>query len=141
MSPSSSAYPLCRWPALCGALTAPPPPAPCCADNTPGCTLEAKAFRDSYAQLKKFGADVIGISSDSVESHSSFCSELDLPYTLLSDEDGAVREMYGVPKDLFGLLPGRQTFVIAKDGTVALSFNNQFKPEEHVAQAIKALSA
>jgi len=110
-------------------------------DNTPGCTLEAKAFRDSYAALRKLKADVIGISSDSVDSHANFCSELDLPYTLLSDEGDAVRGMYGVPKDLFGLLPGRQTFVIGKDGTVELVFNNQFSPEMHVEEAIKALTS
>lgn len=109
-------------------------------DNSPGCNLEAKAFRDAYAELRKLGADVIGISSDSVESHSAFCSELELPYTLLSDEGDSVRSMYGVPKDLFGLLPGRQTFVIGKDGEVKTVFNNQFKPELHVEAAIEALS-
>ena len=110
-------------------------------DNTPGCTLEAKAFRDAYGDLKKLGAEVIGISSDSVDSHNSFCSDLDLQYILLSDEGDVVRQLYGVPKDLFGLLPGRQTFVIAKDGEVKLVFNNQFSPEKHVQEALKVLSA
>lgn len=87
-------------------------------DNTPGCTLEAKAFKDAYATLRKKGAEVIGVSSDSVDSHKSFCDDLELPYTLLADGDGSVRELYDIPSDLFGLLPGRQTFVIGKDGTV-----------------------
>jgi len=109
-------------------------------DNTPGCTLEAKAFRDNYSQLKKLGADVIGISSDSVDSHAAFCSDLELPFTLLSDEEDKVRTTFGVPKDLFGLLPGRQTFVISKEGEVKLVYNNQFGPEKHVEEAIKALA-
>lgn len=88
-------------------------------DNTPGCTLEAKAFRDAYATLKSKGAQVVGVSSDSVESHKSFCNELELPYELLADTDGSIRKLYDVPSDIFGLLPGRQTFVISKDGTVA----------------------
>lgn len=110
-------------------------------DNTPGCTLEAKAFRDAYAELKKYGADVIGISSDSSESHKSFCDELDLPYTLLADEDGSVREQFGVKKDLLGLLPGRETYVIDPKGTILKVFNNQFSPEKHVEAAIQALTS
>jgi thioredoxin-dependent peroxiredoxin len=83
---------------------------------------------------------VVGISSDSVDSHKSFCSDLDLPFTLLSDEGDAVRKAYGVPTDLLGLLPGRVTYVIGKDGVVKLVFNNQFAPEKHVKEAIAALS-
>ena len=109
-------------------------------DNTPGCTIEAKAFRDSYTDLQKLGASVIGVSGDSVDSHKSFCSKFDLPYTLLSDEGDKVRQQYGVPKDLFGLLPGRQTYVI-KDGVVVLVFNSQLKAKQHVQEAIKALSS
>mmetsp|Transcript_11866 Transcript_11866/g.23824 ORF Transcript_11866/g.23824 Transcript_11866/m.23824 type:complete len:152 (-) Transcript_11866:381-836(-) len=109
-------------------------------DNTPGCTREAKAFEDAYAQIGKI-AKVYGISSDDPESHSNFCSSLGLSYTLLSDEDGSIREKFGVPKDLFGLLPGRETYVIGKDGTVKGVFNNQFDPEKHVQFVIKALEA
>jgi thioredoxin-dependent peroxiredoxin len=108
---------------------------------TPGCTLEAKAFRDSYAQMKKLGVDVYGISNDSPEDQKSFCEANELPYTLLCDENDKVRSMYGVPKDLFGLLPGRQTYVInGKDGNVELVFNNQFKPEQHVEEVLKVLN-
>ena len=109
-------------------------------DNTPGCTIEAKAFRDSYTDLQKLGASVIGVSGDSVDSHKSFCSKFDLPYTLLSDEGDKVRQQYGVPKDLFGLLPGRQTYVI-KDGVVVLVFNSQLKAKQQVQEAIKSLTS
>lgn len=109
-------------------------------DDSPGCTREAKAFNDAYAEMRKF-ADVYGISSDDTDSHSAFCSSLDLKYTLLSDEDGAVRKQFGVANDLFGLLPGRETYVIGKDGKVKAVFNNQFSPEKHVDVALKALTA
>lgn len=110
-------------------------------DNSPGCTKEAKAFKDSYAAFKKIGAEVIGVSSDSAESHKEFKQSLDLPFTLLADEAGEVRQLYEVPKDLFGLLDGRQTFVIGKDGAIKLIFNDQFGPEKHVEQALAALEA
>lgn len=111
-------------------------------DNTPGCTTQAKAFKDAYTELsKKLNAKVIGISSDSVDSHQSFCDQLDLPFTLLSDEGGEVRSLYKVPKDLFGLLDGRVTFVVDKTGTVVKVFNSQFAPEKHVTEAINALAA
>jgi peroxiredoxin Q/BCP len=57
-------------------------------DNTPGCTLEAKAFSSAYSKIKSMGAEVYGISSDSVESHKDFCDTLGLQFTLLSDEGG-----------------------------------------------------
>lgn len=83
---------------------------------------------------------MIGISSDSTESHKNFCDELDLPYTLLADENDEVRQIFGVKKDLFGILPGRETYVINKDGVVQIVFNNQFSPEKHVEVVLKALS-
>jgi thioredoxin-dependent peroxiredoxin len=107
-------------------------------DDSPGCTREAKAFNDAYGQLKKY-ADVYGISSDSPESHKNFCDSLNLSYTLLADEDGSVRKQFGVKSDLFGLLPGRETYVIAKNGTVLEVFNSQLSPEKHVEVASKAL--
>src|SRR5215470_17739362 len=80
-------------------------------DETAGCTREACAFRDSYEVFAEAGAEVIGISSDSVESHAGFAGHHKLPFTLLSDKGGRVRKSYGVPATL-GLLPGRVTYVI-----------------------------
>src|SRR6266850_1274955 len=86
-------------------------------DDTPGCTKEACAFRDDYEAFQEIGAEVIGVSSDAAESHGKFASKYRLPFVLLSDRDGDVRRRYGVPATL-GLLPGRVTFVIDRQGTV-----------------------
>jgi peroxiredoxin Q/BCP len=110
------------------------------ADATPGCTKEACAFRDSYSDFLAAGAVVLGVSSDDAESHAAFREANNLPFPLLVDEDDAVREAYGIGKDLFGLIKGRQTFVIDSEGTVALSFNNQFDFEGHVTKTLALLS-
>jgi thioredoxin-dependent peroxiredoxin len=109
-------------------------------DDTPGCTKEACAFRDDYDQFEKLDAEVIGISSDSVESHRRFAKKHDLPFTLLSDEVGQVRKRYGV-RNSFGLFPGRVTYVIDEEGVVRLIFSSQLGVEQHVEEALKALQA
>ena len=68
------------------------------ADNTPGCTKEACAFRDSYSAFTKAGASVIGISSDDADTHTGFADKYDLPFTLLTDEGDEVRDEFGIPK-------------------------------------------
>ena len=80
-------------------------------DNALGCTKEVCAFRDNIEEYGKLDAEVIGISSDSMESHRAFAHKHDLPFALLSDEGGKVRKLYGVPNTL-GLFPGRVTYVI-----------------------------
>jgi peroxiredoxin Q/BCP len=107
-------------------------------DNTHGCTAEACAFRDSYQVFKDAGAEVIGISSDSAESHQQFASRHSLPFILLSDVKGMVRKRYGVPAAL-GLLPGRVTYIIDKQGIVRHIFSAQFAAEKHVTEALKVL--
>ena len=107
-------------------------------DDTPGCTKEACAFRDDHEGFGKLDAEVIGISSDSVESHRGFAAKHDLPYTLLSDEDKKVRKLYGVPNTL-GLFPGRVTYIIDREGIVRHVFSSQLGAEKHVEEAIKAL--
>ncbi len=110
-------------------------------DNTVVCTKEACAFRDSYEEFRDIdGAEVFGISSDPVESHKRFSSEYRLPFRLLSDENGAVRELYGVPKTL-GILPGRVTYVIDGKGIVVHITSSQLGYKKHVGEAIKALRA
>jgi thioredoxin-dependent peroxiredoxin len=111
------------------------------ADATPGCTKEVCAFRDSYVDFVKAGAAVMGISGDSQESHASFASDNELPFSLLVDEGDETRAAYGVQPDLFGLIKGRQTFVISPDGEVLLSFNNQFAPDDHVKKTLALLTA
>jgi len=107
-------------------------------DDTPGCTKEACSFRDSYEAFKEAGAEVIGVSSDSEASHGKFATKYKLPFTLVSDADGAVRKRYGVPATL-GLLPGRVTFVIDRDGVVRHVFNSQLQATRHVEEALQTL--
>ena len=107
-------------------------------DDTPGCTKQACVFRDNYDVFKERDAEVIGISSDSVELHRGFAAKHDLPYTLLSDEDKKVRKLYGVPNTL-GLFPGRVTYIIDREGIVRHVFSSQLGVEKHVEEAIKAL--
>jgi peroxiredoxin Q/BCP len=107
-------------------------------DDTLGCTKEVCAFRDNFEDFRKLNAEVIGISSDSVESHRAFLKRHDLPFTLLSDEEGNVRKLYGVPTTL-GLFPGRVTYVIEEEGVVRHVFSSQLGVERHVAEAVEAL--
>lgn len=109
-------------------------------DGTPICTQEACAFRDSYEQFLDAGADVIGVSSDSAESHRAFASEHKLAFPLISDADGALRKTFGVPKTL-GVLPGRVTYVIDQAGIIRQIFSAQFASTEHVRQALNAVAS
>lgn len=108
-------------------------------DDTPGCTKQACYFRDSYEVYKKAGADVVGISSDSPESHKAFADKHNLPFTLLTDKDGALRKQFGIGNDFLGALPGRQTYLLDGQGTVKLVYNNQFMPEKHVSETLRVI--
>lgn len=107
-------------------------------DETPGCTAEVCSFRDGYESFRDAGAEIVGISSDSGESHRRFADRHGLPFRLLSDPDGSVRARYGVAKT-FGLIPGRATFVIDREGIVRHSFSSQFRPTRHVSEALTVL--
>src|SRR5688500_16102101 len=107
-------------------------------DDTPICTKETCAFRDSYEKFLEAGAEVIGVSSDSDQSHREFAQRHHLPYPLISDVDGSLRSAFGVSKTL-GLIPGRVTYVIDESGIVRLIFRAQFASDEHVQQALAAL--
>jgi peroxiredoxin Q/BCP len=107
-------------------------------DDTPGCTKEACGFRDAYQDFRDAGAEVIGVSSDSSESHKKFAARHGLPFTLLADRGGKLRKRYGVPATL-GLLPGRVTFVIDADGVVRHVFNSQLDATRHVREALEVL--
>jgi thioredoxin-dependent peroxiredoxin len=107
-------------------------------DNTGGCTAEACAFRDSYEAFTEAGADVIGISSDSADKHASFAGQYKLPFTLVSDKGGRTRKSYGVPAAL-GLIPGRVTYVIDRQGTVRHVFNSMTNIGQHVSDALEVV--
>jgi peroxiredoxin Q/BCP len=106
-------------------------------DDTPGCTKEACSFRDSYEDFKEFDCEVIGISSDSEEKHSSFASKHKLPFILLADTDKKVRKLFGVPGNLFGLIPGRVTYIIGLDGKIKGIYNSQTNPLGHIEKALE----
>jgi thioredoxin-dependent peroxiredoxin len=104
-------------------------------DGTPVCTKEACSFRDAYEDFTSASAVVIGISGNSADDHQSFAKTHKLPFLLVSDQDGAVRSAFGVPKTM-GVLPGRVTYVIDREGIVRHIFNSQFAAERHVQEAL-----
>ena len=107
-------------------------------DNSPACTAEACAFRDSHEVFKEAGAEVIGISSDSEESHRLFAKLWRLPFWLLTDSKGEVRARYGVPRTL-GLFPGRVTYLIDRAGVVRHIFSSQLQTGRHVQEMLAKL--
>ncbi len=114
-------------------------------DDTPGCTKEACAFRDSYDDYLARDAVILGVSRDGEESHQKFKSKYDLPFTLLSDPDHEVAEAYGVwaEKSMYGRKSMgivRSTFVIAPDGTVARTMRG-IKVPGHSDKVLEALPA
>ncbi len=108
-------------------------------DETTVCTAQACSFRDSYEDFKDLGAEVVGISSDDEESHKNFAENHRLPFILLSDSKQEVRNAFGVPKDMLGMIPGRYTYVVNKKGEVILVFNSAFNAQKHIDAALKAL--
>ena len=107
-------------------------------DRTPGCTAEAGAFKEAYGSFKERGAEVVGVSSDSVDSHKRFAAECDLPFEILSDEAGVLRKAFGVGSTA-GLIPGRVTFVIDREGRVRHIFSSQFQASRHAREALEFL--
>ena len=104
-------------------------------DETPGCTAEACTFRDTFEDFVDAGAVVIGVSQDSDESHKKFAEHHRLPFLLVSDRDKSLQKAYGVPKTM-GLLPGRVTYVIDRNGVVQHVFNSQLNAKKHVQEAL-----
>jgi len=107
-------------------------------DQTPGCTAQACGFRDKYEDFKDLGAEVIGISSDTVASHRKFAKQYKLPFILLSDNDKKIRTLFGVKPNLFGLLPGRVTYVVDKNGIIQLIFDS-LVATNHIPRALEAI--
>lgn len=106
-------------------------------DETRGCTKEVCSFRDHYENFKDLGCEVLGISSDSVESHKNFSQKHHLSYSLLSDPDKKLRKAFGVPANLFGLIPGRVTYIIDKKGIIRGMYNSLTDPLGHIDKAIE----
>jgi thioredoxin-dependent peroxiredoxin len=106
-------------------------------DFTSGCTMEAHEFREMHEEFQKNQAMVIGISSDSVESHKKFAEEHELPFTLLSDPDDVVRGMFGA--FWAAQTPGRVTYLIDKKGIIRMVFSSQIQPKKHTSEALRML--
>lgn len=107
-------------------------------DNTPGCTAQACGFRDQYEDFKDLGTEVIGISSDSIASHEKFVQKYKLPFILLSDSDKKIRDLFGVKPNLFGLLPGRVTYVVDRNGIIQLVFDS-LVATNHIPRALEMI--
>jgi thioredoxin-dependent peroxiredoxin len=107
-------------------------------DYSLGCTLEACAFRDAYEAFTTEGAIVVGVSNDSTDLHRDFIKKYDLPFTLLSDEDKAVHEHYGVRKTL-GLIGGRVTFVIDQQGVIRHIFSSYLNFRKHISESLRII--
>ena len=113
-------------------------------DDTPGCTKEACAFRDHFADFKKRGAAVLGGRTDPVRSHDKFAAKFKLPFTLLADEDKKIVQAYGVwgEKSFLGRKyqgTNRVTFLIGPDGRIKQIWS-KVKPDEHAEEVLAALS-
>jgi peroxiredoxin Q/BCP len=106
-------------------------------DFTSGCTTEACSFRDSYKIYQDKGAVIIGISLDSVESHSKFSEKYNLPFDILSDKNKEVAKAYGV-LGIAGLVTKRVTFIIDKNGKIARIFP-KVDVKQHSEEVLKAL--
>jgi peroxiredoxin Q/BCP len=109
-------------------------------DDTPGCIKEACSFRDSFHDLVDAGAMVFGVSNDTPDSHARFKQKYNLPYSLLSDTSGELRKLLGVPNDLFGLIPGRVTYIFSPEGQLLKVFKSQLSPQKHVTEALAIIN-
>lgn len=112
-------------------------------DNTPGCTIEAKGFRDSLPEFEKLGVTILGISPDDSKSHCSFTDQFDLNFPLLSDTEHAVAKKYGlwVEKNMYGRTywgVQRATFLVDQTGKVAKAWP-KVKPDGHAAEVLEAV--
>ncbi|MBI4309485.1 MAG: thioredoxin-dependent thiol peroxidase [Candidatus Omnitrophica bacterium] len=114
-------------------------------DDTPGCTVEACGFRDSFKKIEQLGAVILGVSPDSVKSHDKFIAKFQLPFPLLADEDKKICQDYGVwvEKSMYGkkyMGVARTTVIIDKNGKIAKIFSN-VKPEGHNKEVIDVLKS
>lgn len=110
-------------------------------DDTPGCTREACSFRDNLQSIRGMGAEIVGVSLDSIQSHDKFAKKYELPFPLISDKDKRITSAYGVLRDI-GLAANRVTFIIDKNGKVAKIFPkvDVSKHTEEVMEALRELA-
>lgn len=110
-------------------------------NETPGCIKEACGFRDEYESFLEAGAQVVGISADSVGSHKRFASNRKLPFILLSDPSLNVHRIYGAEPNFFGMLRARITFVIDQNGIIRHIFDSKLNFLGHVKSSLAVLQS
>lgn len=110
-------------------------------DNTAGCSRQACAFRDEFDIFDSLNIRVVGVSSDSVESHQSFKERLMLPFTLLADVKGEVSKALDVKRDLFGAIPGRESFVFDEGGILRFKYRSQLRFSSHAQKVVEAVKS
>jgi peroxiredoxin Q/BCP len=108
-------------------------------DDTPGCTTEACSFRDTFEVFTDLNVKVIGISTDNVSSHKKFEEKYNLPFTLLADTNKKVQKLFGVPKSFLGMIPGRVTYIIDKQGSIVHIFNSMSNAEKHITESLSII--
>ena len=114
-------------------------------DNTPGCTLEGQEFTALYKAFAKAGADIVGVSKDSVKAHDNFCAKFGFPYVLLSDQDGTLCEAFGVwiEKSMYGrkyMGIDRSTFLFDAKGVLKQQWR-KVSPKGHAAEVLEAVKS
>ena len=110
-------------------------------DDTPGCTTEACNFRDNIYAFKGIGAEVVGVSVDTVDSHKDFSDKYKLPFVILADEEGTTAEAYGVLRDWKLIqIASRQSFIIDPDGVLAKHYE-EVDPDTHTDEVLADLKA
>jgi peroxiredoxin Q/BCP len=107
-------------------------------DESPGCTVQSCRFRDDYSEYEKMGVQLIGVSSDNVNSHQRFAEKHSLPFPLLADAKGHLRTVLEIPNTM-GLLPGRATFIVDGEGIIRLVYNSQLRFKQHSKVALDFL--
>ncbi len=110
-------------------------------DDTPGCTLEACAFRDTLPRFKKMNARILGISKDTIEKHQKFAKKYELPFTLISDTDGSICDSFGVwvDKSMYGrkyMGIERATYLIDKAGVIR-NIWRKVKVSDHAEEVLE----
>ena len=108
-------------------------------DDTPGCTVEACGLRDHYNEIRKLGAEVLGVSIDEVDSHRRFTEKFSIPFPLVADIDAKITEAYGVYNEKWKQAR-RVTFLIDEQGNIARIFD-PVKPDVHPKEVLDALKA
>lgn len=109
-------------------------------NETYNCTKQACNFRDDFSAFRDLDCEIIGVSNDSPKSHLSFKNNHNLPFTLLSDKNGKIQKKLELPRNIFGLIPGRITFVINKKGIVIKIIDSAINMRKHIEDALNSLN-